>query len=146
MEEKKELVIGESSGLEVEDQRTAKERYWENIVKAHKRSRLTQKKFCELNGLKQKTLSRWKSYFQKGKSKSLKQKVLIKSEGAPKQEESLNFLSVELLDPMKLKEPEVKADKLVFYHRSGFKVELEERSNLELFKLGITILMELSGC
>lgn len=123
----------------------SKRSYWFNLLKEFDQSGLTQKQFSELHGLKLKTLSRWKNKFKRSEKKSSRRKQDVKLKERVKAAEPVNFLPLELSDEIKLAENHW-VDKMVFRHTSGFTLELEARSNKELFRSGLLMLMELTRC
>jgi hypothetical protein len=120
----------------------SKRSYWFNLLNEFEASGLTQKQFSELHGLKLKTLSRWKNHFKKTKKKSSKRNELKE---IVKAQEPIDFLSLELSEPIKVEEKAL-VDKIVFRHGSGFTLEFEARSNKDLFKNGLLMLLELTRC
>jgi transcriptional regulator with XRE-family HTH domain len=137
LEAKKSIVL---KGSPTESKRS----YWFNLLKEFEESGLTQKQFSELHGLKLKTLSRWKNKFKRTKEKSSKRKEVCKLKETINAEEPINFLSLELSERIKVEEKSL--DKIVFCHESGFRLEFEERSNKELFRSGLLMLLELTRC
>jgi transcriptional regulator with XRE-family HTH domain len=123
----------------------SKRSYWLNRVREFDKSGLTQRKFCELHGLRPNALSRWKNRFKKPKGKFLKESQEGKLTCEAKNQESVNFLSLELSDETKLGK-KVYSDKIVFRHESGITLELEESSNKGLFRSGLLMLLELTRC
>jgi hypothetical protein len=137
--ESRPLVESKESATE------SKRSYWYNLLKEFEQSGLTQKQFSELHGLKLKTLSRWKNKFKRTEKKSSRRNQGVKLKEMVKAQEPVNFLSLELSEPIKLEENHL-VDKMVFRHASGFILELEARSNKDLFKSGLLMLMELTRC
>jgi hypothetical protein len=137
--EARPLVESKESAIE------SKRFYWFTMLKEFDQSELTQKQFCELHGLKLKTLNRWKNHFKGVQKKSSKRKEAVKVKRPVKPGESVNFLSLELSEPIKVEE-KCLFDKIVFRHESGFILELEERGNKDLFKSGLFMLLELTRC
>jgi hypothetical protein len=143
-----ELNVLEAKQTVEGKQETAKESKrsdWLNRVREFDKSGLTQKKFCELQGLRPNALSRWKNRFKKANKKFLKESQAGKLKCEGKSQESVNFLSLELSDETKLGK-KVYSDKIVFRHGSGITLELEESSNKALFRSGLLMLLELTRC
>lgn len=139
-------LLEEKQPIELKESATESKRsYWFNLLKELETSGLTQKQFSELHGLKLKTLSKWKNHFKKAKKKSSKRKQGNKLKEMVKAQEPVNFLSLELNEPIKVEEKNL-VDKIVFRHESGFILEFEERSNKDLFKSGLLMLLELPRC
>lgn len=119
--------------------------YWFNLLKEFEGSGLTQKQFGKLHGVKSNTLSKWKNDFERAKKKYPKKRQPVKLKEEKKEQERVNFLSLELNEPIKVEE-KILVDKLVFRHESGFTIEFEERSNKDLFRSGLLMLLEVTRC
>lgn len=143
MEELNELEANPTLERKQGSPKRLKRSDWLTRVREFEKSGLTQRKFCELHGLRPNTLSKWKSRFKKPKKKILKESREGKLE--EKHQESVNFLSLELSDETKLGK-KIYSDKIVFRHGSGITLELEENSNQALFKSGLMMLLELTRC
>lgn len=140
------LSVVESKEASIERGKASESRraYWYNLLKEFERSGLAQKQFAELHGVKSTRLSKWRSYFKKLKNKSSEKGLLSQAKESVELVEPINFLSLELSEGIEVEKKLL--DKIVFRHESGFTLELEARSNKELFRSGLLMLMEIVRC